>query len=349
MQKNIFIIIALFTTLSLYAIPPVYPNLDKLIPASDGIYLVVANGKCNIKMKDMLINKQQASVGIFQSVCTVKAVFEGNCEVNSHVKIRSIAFPGSGFSVISKGDTAIVFLGKEKNGWYEFAKKKGAVIQLPELIQSHSMEGDEIKNKIKNYLFSYLLSKNSKPDVTVEIIRKLKDLKLDIPQELLKEITLKKEIDCKVIALAELIKKEKNNEQYIIQAIKLLLKENLSNSSIAELSVINNSKNTNIIPIDQANKLASNKNLLIREIGVSILRKKGDKTSIPILINALKDEKKPVSLNREIHIQAVWALTNITHLNLHSKEDDGYILKNIEVNRNKWINWWIKNEKNYHP
>jgi len=342
MQKYFFIIIALFATISLYAIPPIYPNLDKLIPVSDGIYLLVADGECNIKMNDMLINKQKTSVGIFYSICTVKAVFKGNCEINSRIKIRSTAFPGSGLSVISKGDTAIVFLGKEKNGWYKFAKKRGAVIQLPELTQSYSMEGEEIKTKIKNYLLSYLLNKNSKPDITVEIIRKMKDLKLDIPQEVLTKITLKKEINCKVAALAELIKKKKNKKQYIIQAIKLLFEESLSNRSIAELSVITHSKNIEMIPIDQANKLASNKNLLIREIGVSILRKKGDKTSIPILIETLKDEKDPESLNREIHIQAVWALTNITHVKLHDKDDDGDIVENIKINRLKWINWWVK-------
>jgi len=332
MNRVIYLIVFLlcFVQSVLGYLVPLF-QIDQLVESSDFI------GVCKVQQIDMDL-PQSDKTACFKAECEVVSTLKGQTEKS--VTVLTFLYPNVrpdnlGFGSLKKGDVAILFLKNSKQNSFDFANKYHPKIPLFKFYEQQDVATNNVKKRINSQLMQALESDNPK-EITNAIFW-LTEIDEDIPQDKLLEFAKSENKDLRVASLRRLIRYK--NKTAILDASLWLLTPNidikLSESQLAELAWTLELEAGNV-DLDLANRLAASSNEIIQRVGVYILREVGNRSSIPILIQALDAE------NIDTQVSAVGVLSKITGKKGASRDE---FMKNPSSETQKWKAWWQEESK----
>lgn len=311
---------------SILASPVSQFRIDQLVETSDLI------GVCQVQQV-MKILPQPGKQGRFEAECKVLSTFKGqslkDVTVSTFLDLQ-VNPDNLGFGCLKKGDIAILFLKNGKQGTFSFAHKHHPKIPLGKFHDKHDVATKSIHERISTQLMEDLESDD--PSEVINGIRWLAEMGEDVPHEKLLQFAKREDKDLRVVALQRLVGKK--NAAAIRDAALLLLTANsheeISKSQLSELAWALESE-ADSVGVDLANELASSPDATVQRIGVRILRKVGDRSSIPQLMRALDAN------DQDTQMSAVVGLSRITGKKGPSWRD---FMKDPSSEKQKWKAWW---------
>ena len=329
MNRVIYLLIVCFCFVRTILASPVSEfKINQIVEASD----LIAVCKIQRVTEDL---PQPNKPGHFEAECKVLSVFKGQ-SVDSVTVSTSLDLQVNpdnlGFGCLKKGDVAVLFLKNGKQDTFTFANKHHPKIPIVKFYVQHDAVTKSIHGRISTQLMEAL--KSDDPSEVRNGIRWLTEMGDNVSQDKLLQFAKSGDKGLRVAALQRLVC-QKNTAAIRDAALLLLtpnIQEEILNSQLVELAWTLES-NASSVDVYLANRLAASPNSTVQRIGVRILRKVGDRSSIPQLMRALDADDKDTQMS------AVISLSRITGKKGPSWRD---FMKDPSGEKQKWKVWWGK-------
>lgn len=311
-------------TLPAIALPVSIFDLDRIVEGADSVCV------CRVNHVTRQLPRPDRA-GRFQAECAVLAVFKG--AHSEHVRVKALidpsCCPGSAvLGDLSEGDVGILFLRLDPEQEYTFADNQHPWIPLSQFYGAQEQEGD-VRERICRQLTAALESQTSAE--ALNALHWLALLEETVSREALDALAQSCDLHLRAAALKHLVAQD--DISAIREAGDLLLSpdiDKLPKRDLHELAWALELK-PDIVGIRTATALASSANTLVQRVGVRILRKVGDKTSIPYLMRALD------AADRDTQMSAVVGLSRITGRKGASWRE---FMTGSQVEKERWKDWW---------
>jgi hypothetical protein len=321
------------------AYPPSMFDIDLLIESSDFI------GVCEV-MQTALEKPTVDESGRFEVKCKVLSTIKGRRLKNITIETfhdRKVNYDNEGFGTLKKGDIDILFLKESKKNIFDFAVNQHPKIPLVKFYDILDTATNNAQDQISMQLRRALES--DKPEEVTKSIFWLTEMKEDISQEKLLKFTKSENMSLRLVALQRLVKYK--NSTAIQDAGNILLNSKTynkifsaaTNNRILKYQLVDLAYTltsvADSVELDMANRFAASTNDMVQDIGVRILKKVGNRSSIPYLISAL--DAKNIDTQRSAYV----ALSIITGYKVSGRDE---FRRNPSAETQKWETWW--QEKN---
>ena len=262
--------------------------------------------------------------------------FEALCEVESDLKGKPGKQVAVGFrreGTFQIGERAILFLRAAKDGInYTLTDERLAKLALPRYSKQVDRPELPLKERIaRQYL---VLFDSDKPEDIAIALRHLGQIEYPVEPAILQSLCHHPDGEVATISMCQLI--TKGEPKAIRDALDMILGAHKADLPAPtdrqrERLAVTLIEAGDRVPVDECNRMAQSVDLVIANAAVNMLRRIGNESSVPILMESLQ---RP---NRQLRRMAIVALSKITK---GEGPEWGGFDADLAEEAEKWENWW---------